>query len=89
MPLTLISVSCMAKSDHAVHFEKESAHVLTPDRVMLFVVPERNGLYPSRRCTHRAPRRRTPYPCLPSTLHTRHSPCTSSTAEWAMPTSAA
>jgi hypothetical protein len=31
MPLTLISISRMAKSSHTVHFEKESAHVLTPD----------------------------------------------------------
>ncbi|KAF7377535.1 Transcription factor [Mycena sanguinolenta] len=46
MPLTLVSVSRMARSGHAVHVEKDSAHVLTPDRATLFVVPERNGLYP-------------------------------------------
>ncbi|KAF7335231.1 Transcription factor [Mycena sanguinolenta] len=46
MPLTLVSVSRMARSGHAVHVEKDSAHVLTPDRTTLFIVPERNGLYP-------------------------------------------
>jgi hypothetical protein len=46
MPLTLISVSRMAKSGHAVHFKKDGAHILTPTRAALFVVPECSGLYP-------------------------------------------
>ncbi|KAF7374244.1 Transcription factor [Mycena sanguinolenta] len=37
MPLTLVSVSRMARSGHAVHVEKDSAHVLTPDRTTLEV----------------------------------------------------
>ncbi|KAF7334226.1 Transcription factor [Mycena sanguinolenta] len=46
MPLTLISVSRMTNAGLAVHFEKDGARILRPDRSALFVVPERNGLYP-------------------------------------------
>ncbi|KAJ7362277.1 hypothetical protein DFH08DRAFT_799328 [Mycena albidolilacea] len=45
-PAPLFLISRMARSGHAVHFEKDSARVLTPDRATLFVVPECNGLYP-------------------------------------------
>ncbi|KAF7376711.1 Transcription factor [Mycena sanguinolenta] len=46
MPLTLMSVSRMTKSGHDIHFANGSARILTPDGAALFIVPERDGLYP-------------------------------------------
>jgi hypothetical protein len=74
MPLTLISVSRMAKSGHAVHFEKESTHVLTPDRATLFIVPERNGLYPVQEVHSLSTP--TPNPVSMSTINTEYTTLT-------------
>lgn len=46
MPVTLISISQMAKAGFPAHFQSDSCHIITPASNTLLVVAERNGLYP-------------------------------------------
>jgi transposase InsO family protein len=46
MPIGLVSVSAMARANHPAHFEPDGCHILDASRRTIFVVAERNGLYP-------------------------------------------